>query len=142
MPFPVLDPDPLRAAGACQPAAAPYEPMSGCRRFWAPGWSPRHVALAGYVQSHRTWFTTLGMTAPTLATQLKADPAWRALGQAIGSPDAVLIREVVSAVLPWWTGVDLDLAVDGTRLACAGDVPAGLALLGVAAVVLVVALAL
>lgn len=124
------------------PTGAFHEQMYGRTQFWTPGWSPRHVALAGYVQSHRAWFTTPGVTAPALATQLKADPAWRVLCQAIGSPDATLVREVVSAVLPWWTGVDLDLAVEGTRLACAGDVPAGLVLLGVAAVVLVVALAL
>ncbi len=105
-----------------------------------PGWTRRHAALSSYLQSHSALFVGPGLTATQMAARLRADPDWRRLCAAIGSPDVQLVREVASAALPFWIGLDADLLAEGMRLACAGDTAAALVLVAVAVVVLVVVL--
>lgn len=104
------------------------------------GWTPRHEVLARYVRSHRYTFATAPQTPQGLAAQLKADPAWTDVCRAVGSPDAQLIREVVASILPLWAGVDVDLIVEGVKLACADQVTAALILIGAAVVLLLLLL--
>ena len=123
-----------RRCGALQEHMFVLEPYS------PPGWTPRHAALARYLQSHSALLSGPGLTATQIAARLRADPEWRRLCAAIGSPDAQLVREAVGAALPFWLGLDADLLAEGMRLACAGDLVTALLFGAVSVVVLVLVL--
>ena len=96
------------------------------------------MALANYMQRRWGTFTGPRLTSAQIAARLEADPEWGKLCRAIGSPDAQLVREVATALVPRGWAVDVDLISEGMRLACAGNVPEGLVLVGVAIVLLLV----
>ena len=99
-------------------------------------WTPRHAALASYLQSRGGLFAGPRLSAAQMGARLRADPEWRRLCAAIGSPDVQLVRGVVGAALPFWLGVDADLLAEGMRLACVGDTAAALVVVALAVIVL------
>lgn len=100
------------------------------------GWTSRHKTLASFMRQRPGIFVAPGLTAQQIATALRADPEWAKVCHALGTPQAKLVREVAGQVLPPFMGLDLDVIAEGVRLACAGDLVAGLLLVGVGVVVL------